>query len=166
MRLTQVGTFALLISLAVLALSACDGARPNGGWWRYGLSGSSPFWAQLHKYDQDPTSNGRLLVAITVFSDESHAIHYTLDREGLGLTERDDKKGAFRRPPAEVEKVRAGLRDLLPEGPYPPIPRLIIVRWHQGGAWVTARCDRDDQPLVIQDLAHAVTGHHIGDIAP
>ena len=158
--------FALLVSITVLAVSACDGARPAGGWWRYGLAGSSPFWAQLHQYDEDPTSDGRLLVAITVFSDESHAIHYTLDRDGLGLTERDEKKGAFRRPSADVQKVRNCLNDLVPDGPYPPIPRLIIVRWHQGGTWVTARFDRDEQPVAMQDLARAVTGHNIGDITP
>ena len=157
---------AALLIVALITLAACDGARPAGGWWRYGLSGSSPFWAQLHQYDEDPTRDGRLLVAITVFSDESQAIHYTLDQAGLGMTERDGRKGSFQRPTPDVQSARNLLSSLAPDGPYPPIPRLVIVRWHQNGAWVTARFDRDDLPVAVQDLAIAVTGHGIGDIAP
>ncbi len=156
----------LLLLTVVLTLAACNGARPSGGWWRYGLAGSSPVWEQLHQYDDDPTPNGRLLVAITVFSDESHAIHYTLDQAGLGMTERDGRKGAFQRTPTQTQAARTLLGDLTADGPYPPIPQLVIVRWHRAGSWVTARFDRNDLPVEVQDLAIAVTGHGIGDIKP
>lgn len=157
---------ALLALTALVAIAGCTGRAPETGWWRYGLSGSSPFWRELHLYDEDPTQDQRLVVAITVFADETTAVHHVLERDGAGMTERNGGKTAFRRSPRQVQVVNDLLARLAPGGDYPPPQRLTIVRWHENGTWVTLRCDRGELPDGVQDIAAVVTGRPIGDVAP
>ena len=163
MRWILMPLFALV---CLLGTTGCEGRGPETGWWRYGLSGSSPFWHELHLYDEDPTQDQRLVVAITVFADETTAVHHVLERDGTGMTERDGAKTAFRRTTRQVQVVDDLLARLTPGGDYPPPQRLAIVRWHRNGAWVTLRCDRGELPDGVQDIAGVVTGRPIGDVAP
>ena len=164
MRLLLITTLALVLAAA---LTACGNSRGDGGWWHYGFSGSSPFWEQLHLYDADPTRDQRLVVVITVFADEKTAVHHVLERDGTGMIQRGESKTGVRRTPDQVAQATFLLQGIAPGGTYPPIARLVIIRWHQdGNAWVTATFDRDDLPVRVQNLAMAVTGQAIGDITP
>ena len=158
----------LLLGLGLLLLAACGprGRSPDSGWWRYSLGGSSPFWQELHRFDADPTVDQRLIVALTIFADERHAVHHVLEETGAGMTQRGASKVPFRRSQRQMATTRELLRQLAPGGDYPPLERLVIVRWHRDQEWVLARFDRGDLPQSVQDLAGIVSGNVIGDIAP
>ena len=159
---------ALLLGLGLLLLAGCGlrGQSPTAGWWRYSLGGSSPFWQELHRFDEDPTPDQRLVVVLTIFADERHAVHHVLENSGAGMTQRGEAKSAFRRSARQVATTRELLAQLAPGGDYPPLERLVIVRWHQDQEWRLARFDRGDLPQAVQDIAGIVTGGSIGDIAP
>lgn len=158
----------LLLGLGLVLLAGCGprGHNPDSGWWRYSLGGSSPFWQELHRFDEDPTPDQRLVVVLTIFADERHAVHHVLENTGSGMTQRGESKIPFRRSQRQVATTRELLRQLAPGGAYPPLERLVIVRWHQDQEWLLARFDRGDLPQSIQDLAGIVSGNAIGDIAP
>lgn len=156
-------TFLLLLTLCFVA---CEGKRAEGGWWRYGLSGSSPFWHELHLYDDDSSPNQTILVAITIFADENRAVHHVLEQDGRGSTQRGEARKAFRRTPEQVVAAQDLLANIRPGGDYPPPERLVIVRWHDGRTWATARFDRTALPSAVQDLAALIAGRPIGDIEP
>ncbi len=160
-------TSLLALLATALLLGGCFGERPQGGgWWRYGFSGSSPFWHELHLYDEDPTPDQRLVVAITIFADERTAVHKVFEADSGGMVQRGEAKRGFRRGPQAVALVRERLSGLAIGGEYPPAERLVIVRWHQNGTWVTARFDRAEVPPLVQDIARLAVGEGIGDIAP
>jgi hypothetical protein len=158
----------LLLGLGLMLLVGClpKGRGPETGWWRYGLGGSSPFWQELHRFDEDPTADQRLVVVITVFADERTAVHHVLESSGNGMTQRGEAKMPFRRSQRQVATTRELLSQLAPGGAYPPLERLVIVRWHQNQDWVLARFDRGELPQSVQNLAGIVSGSTIGDIAP
>jgi hypothetical protein len=158
----------VLLGLGLMLLVGCmpKGRSPDGGWWRYSLGGSSPFWEELHRFDEDPTSDQRMVVVMTIFADERNAVHHVLENTGYGMTQRGESKTPVRRSQRQVATTRELLNQLAPGGDYPPLERLVIVRWHQGSDWVLARFDRGDLPESVQSIAGIVTGSTIGDIAP
>jgi len=158
----------LCLGLAVIAalISGCGTNRGSGGWWRYGLSGSSPFWHELHAYEKDPTSDQSLVAVLTLFADEKRAVHHQLTNDGRGKTVRGTTTTPFRRTPEQVTDVLALLSGLTPGGEYPPPEKLVILRWYDQGVWVTARYDRTTLPETVQSLATIVSGRPIGDIEP
>jgi hypothetical protein len=159
----------LLLSLSVLLMSlsvGCENNRAAGGWWRYSLSGSSPFWHELHAYDDDPTQDQTMIAALTLFADEKRAVHHLLENDGRGKTIRGTIPVGFRRTPAEVSEAMALLSGLQPGGPYPAPEKLVILRWYQDGKWVMARFDRSALPDAVQSLATIISGRPVGDIEP
>ena len=158
----------LFMTLLVLALCAvgCQDNRGSGGWWRYGLSGSSPFWHELHSYDQDPTTNNSMMAVLTLFADEKRAVHHLLEQDGRGKTVRGTNEVGFHRTPEQVTEVLALLSGLQPGGEYPPPEKLVILRWYDHGTWATARFDRTALPEQVQSLATVISGRPIGDIEP
>ncbi len=159
----------LLLSLSFMLISltvSCDNSRGAGGWWRYGLSGSSPFWHELHAYDEDPTPKQTMAVALTLFADEKRAVHHLLEDDGRGKTVRGTMAVGFRRTPVEVTEALALVSGLQPGGPYPPPEKLVILRWYKQGTWVMARYDRSALPDEVQSLATIISGRPVGDIEP
>ena len=153
----------LILSLVTVG---CDNNRGAGGWWRYGLSGSSPFWHELHAYDQDPTTGNSMVAVLTLFADEKRAVHHLVEKDGRGKTVRGTNEVGFRRTPEQVTDVLALLSGLQPGGEYPPPEKLVILRWYDHGTWATARFDRTALPDQVQSLATIISGRPIGDIEP
>ena len=153
----------LILSLITVG---CDNNRGAGGWWRYGLSGSSPFWHELHAYDQDPTTGNSMVAVLTLFADEKRAVHHLVEKDGRGKTVRGTNEVGFRRTPEQVTDVLALLSGLQPGGEYPPPEKLVILRWYDHGTWATARFDRTALPDQVQSLATIISGRPIGDIEP
>ena len=160
----------MLLLFVVFALTlvtvGCENNRGSGGWWRYGLSGSSPFWHELHAYDQDPTTGNTMVAVLTLFADERRAVHHLLEQDGHGQTVRGTNSVGFRRTPEQVTDVLALLSGLQPGGEYPPPEKLVILRWYDHGTWVTARFDRTALPEPVQSLATLISGRPVGDIEP
>lgn len=157
-----------LFTLMVVGLISvgCEDNRGSGGWWRYGLSGSSPFWHELHAYDQDPTPSNSMVAVLTLFADEKRAVHHLLEQDGRGKTVRGTNEVGFRRTPEQITEVLTLLSGLQPGGEYPPPEKLVILRWYDHGKWVIARYDRTDLPEQVQSLATVISGRPIGDIEP
>ena len=166
LRFFMVAGLGLLMALGILIGAGCSDSRGQSGWWRYGLSGSSPFWHELHLFDEDPTPLHTMVVTLTIFADEQHAVQHALERDGQGSTERAGKRAGFRRTLKQVGDAQALLATVQPGGEYPPPARLVIMRWYRGGEWVTARFDRDSLPPAVQDLATLISGRPVGDIDP
>ena len=159
-------TLFITMLFLTLFIVGCQDNRGSGGWWRYGLSGSSPFWHELHAYDQDPTSGNSLVAVLTLFADEKRAVHHLLEQDGRGKTVRGTNEVGFRRTPEQIADAMALLSGLQPGGEYPPPEKLVILRWYSQGTWVTARYDRTALPEQVQALATVISGRSIGDIEP